>query len=60
LKEVALELPLSNKIIVTGGAVNDTLITAKIRWMKNATYSYKEQSSMLGAALLAKSYVNKN
>jgi sugar (pentulose or hexulose) kinase len=52
LKEIALEVPLRDKISVTGGAVNPTLIRAKTRWMRNCSYVYEEQSSMKGAAML--------
>lgn len=54
VKEVAVELALTDTIVVTGGAVNDTLIKAKQKWMKRGAYVYKEQSSMLGAAMLGR------
>ncbi|GAB4365635.1 MAG: hypothetical protein Kow009_02400 [Spirochaetales bacterium] len=57
LKEVALEVPLAPEIFVTGGAVSEALIRVKQRWMRQGTYIYREQSSLRGAALLAKEYL---
>lgn len=59
LKEIALEVPLKPEIYVTGGAVNDALIQVKKKWMRNCNYLYREQSSLRGAALLAKEYLHK-
>ncbi len=57
LKEIALEVPLKPEIFVTGGAVTDALIRVKQKWMRNCSYLYREQSSLRGAALLAKEYL---
>ena len=59
LKEISLEVPLVEQIYVTGGAVNDPLIQAKERWMRSCRYEYREQSSLRGAALLARNYLEK-
>ncbi len=53
LRDIALELPLAATTSVTGGAVNQAILQAKERWMRNSSYVMKEQSSMGGAALLA-------
>ncbi len=57
LKEISLEVPLREDIYVTGGAVNPALIRAKQRWMRDCEYRYREQSSLKGAALLAKKHL---
>lgn len=53
LKEIGLEVPLSDTIRVTGGAVDDAVLRAKRKWMRNCGYEYVEQSSLRGAAMLA-------
>jgi xylulokinase len=57
LKEVAIEMPLADEIIVSGGAVNDSLIRAKTRWMRNCSYRFETESSLKGAALLGQKYL---
>jgi len=57
LKEVALEVPLKPHIYVTGGAVSEALIRVKRKWMRDCSYISREQSSLRGAALLAKEYL---
>lgn len=58
LKEIGIEVPLQPKIYVTGGAVNDPIIAAKAKWMRNCEYVYSEESSMRGAAMLGSVYIN--
>ncbi len=58
LKEIALEVPLRDEIFVTGGALNDRIIRAKERWMHHCRYTYREQSSLAGAAELARGYLS--
>ena len=58
LKEISLQVPLKDPIYVTGGAVNDMLIRAKQRWMRKCDYAFREQSSLRGAALLARKYLD--
>ncbi|HBB18374.1 MAG TPA: hypothetical protein DCZ97_15755, partial [Syntrophus sp. (in: bacteria)] len=58
LKEISLEVPLSDEISVTGGALNPSLIRAKAKWMRACRYVFEEQSSMKGAALLGRKYLN--
>ena len=57
LKEIALEIPLTGEIRITGGAVNPSLIRAKARWMRNCRYVFEEQSSLKGAALLGRKHL---
>ncbi len=57
LKEISLEVPLSDEIRVTGGALNPSLIRAKAKWMRPCRYLFEEQSSLKGAALLGRKYL---
>ncbi|UCD77088.1 MAG: hypothetical protein JSW26_16865 [Desulfobacterales bacterium] len=57
LKEVSLEMPLANEIVVSGGAVNEALIRAKTRWMRTCSYRFETESSLKGAALLGQKYL---
>lgn len=56
LREIALKVPLSEEIRLTGGALNPSLIRAKARWMRPCRYLFEEQSSLKGAALLGRKY----
>ena len=57
LKEISLEIPLKDDMYITGGAANDLIIKAKQLWMRDCDFVYREQSSLRGAALLAKKYL---
>lgn len=57
LKEVSLEMPLADEILVSGGAVNEALIRAKTRWMRNCSYRFETESSLKGAAMLGQKYL---
>jgi hypothetical protein len=57
LKEISLEVFLKNKILVSGGAVNPSLINAKKKWMRNCDYTFETESSLRGAALLGRRYL---
>lgn len=57
LRDVAVEVPLSDVIHVTGGAVSDAMIRAKRKWMRDCVYLPEEESSMKGAAMLGKRYL---
>ena len=57
LKEVSIEMPLVDEILVSGGAVNDALIRAKKRWMRNCSYRFETESSLKGAAMLGRKYL---
>jgi len=57
LEEIERHLPLHSTIHVTGGVVNSALIRAKRRWMRDCAYIHEEESSVKGAAMLARLYV---
>jgi xylulokinase len=57
LKEVSIEMPLADEILVSGGAVNEALIRAKTRWMRNCSYRFETESSLKGAAMLGRKYL---
>jgi len=59
LKEVSLEMPLADEILVSGGAVNEALIRAKTRWMRNCSYRFETESSLKGAAMLGQKFLMK-
>ena len=56
LDEVAGHVKLNSMIHLTGGSATPALIRAKKIWMRDCEYIYQEQSSVKGAALLAKYY----
>ncbi len=53
---IGADVPLQPSIYVTGGAVNEWIIAAKKKWMRDCTYEYREESSMRGAAMLGRLY----
>jgi len=57
LKEVSIETPLKDEILVSGGAVNEALIRAKTRWMRNCSYRFETESSLKGAAMLGRKFL---
>ena len=57
LKEVSLEMPLTDEILVSGGAVNEALIRAKTKWLRNCSYRFETESSLKGAAMLGRKYL---
>ena len=59
LKEISIEMPLKKEILVSGGAVNPTLIRAKMKWMRNCKYILETESSLKGAALLGQKYLER-
>jgi sugar (pentulose or hexulose) kinase len=60
LKEIALDVLLKNEILVSGGAVNPSLINAKKKWMRNCEYIFETESSLKGAALLGRRYLERS
>lgn len=56
LREIQPHVPLQTTIHLTGGAVSPALIRAKQKWLRLADYVHEEESSVKGAALLAKLY----
>ena len=59
LKEIALDVPLSRTIHITGGASPPAIIRAKQAWMKESDYIHTDQSSMRGAAMLGRDYLER-
>jgi sugar (pentulose or hexulose) kinase len=60
LKEISIEMPLKEVILVSGGAVNEALIRAKKKWMRNCSYRFETESSLKGAAMLGQKYLMRN
>jgi len=60
LKEISIEMPLKKEILVSGGAVNPSLIRAKMKWMRNCKYIFETESSLKGAALLGQKYLERD
>jgi len=54
LHEIETRVPLDTTIHLTGGAVNEALIRAKRKWLRDCAYRHEEESSVKGAALLAR------
>jgi xylulokinase len=54
LREIETHLPLRDTIHLTGGAINPALVLAKQKWMRDCVYVHEEESSVRGAALLAR------
>ena len=54
LREVERHVPLEHTIHLTGGAVSPALIRAKRKWLRDCDYVHEEDSSVRGAALLAR------
>jgi sugar (pentulose or hexulose) kinase len=59
LKEISVEVPLAPVITVTGGAVDPAMVRAKQRWMRGCEYVYVDQSSLRGAAMLAREHLTR-
>jgi len=57
LEEIAGYVTLQKEIHVTGGSATDAMIRAKKAWMQDGEYVYQEQSSLKGAAILGKFYM---
>ncbi len=57
LREIEQYLPLQRTIHLTGGAVNPALIRAKRKWLRDCEYVHEEDSSVKGAAMLARLYL---
>ena len=57
LEEVGRNIPLHDVVHVTGGATNPSLIQAKSKWMRHCEYVHSEQSSMRGAAMLGRTFI---
>jgi sugar (pentulose or hexulose) kinase len=57
LRDIEQHLPLQRTIHLTGGAVNPALIRAKRTWLRDCEYVHEEDSSVKGAAMLARLYL---
>jgi sugar (pentulose or hexulose) kinase len=57
IKEVGADIHLKDVIHITGGAASDAIIRAKRKWMRNCEYIPEEESSMKGAALLGRKFL---
>ena len=57
LSEVGSELTLDQTIVVSGGALNESIIRAKKRWMYDCDYRFEAESSLRGAAMLGLKYL---
>ncbi len=60
LKEIGREIRLKKTVCVTGGAASPTMIRAKKKWMRDCGYFYEDQSSMKGAAMLGRKYLEEH
>lgn len=57
IKEIGADVHLKNAIHVTGGAATGAVVRAKRKWMRDCEYIPEEESSMRGAALLGKKFL---
>ncbi len=57
LDEIARHVPLRDTIHLTGGALSEALIRAKRKWMRDCAYVHEEESSVKGAAMLARLFI---
>jgi len=57
LRDIEQHLPLQHTIHLTGVAVNPALIRAKRKWLRDCEYVHEEDSSVKGAAMLARLYL---
>ncbi len=57
LREIEHHVPLQRTIHLTGGALSPALIRAKRRWLRDCDYVHEEDSSVKGAAMLARLYL---
>ena len=57
LDELSRQMPLTDCILVSGGAVNEALMRAKRRWMRDCDYRMESESSMMGAAQLGRRFL---
>jgi hypothetical protein len=60
LKEISQQMQLKDEILVSGGDVNQALIQAKTKWMRNCKYRFESESSLKGAALLGNEYIREH
>ena len=59
LNEISGAIELSDAIVVSGGAITDSYIRAKNKWMRTSNYGFETESSLKGAAMLGRKYLKK-
>ena len=59
LDDVGRQVPLSETIHATGGALNAAMVRAKKAWMREGAYLVEEESSLKGAAMLGRAYLER-
>ncbi len=57
LKEIGIELNLHERIVVSGGVISEAIIKAKKRWMRDCDYHFESESSLRGAAMLGRKFL---
>jgi sugar (pentulose or hexulose) kinase len=57
IKEVGVDIHLKDAIHITGGAASDAIIRAKRVWLRDCEYIPEEESSLKGAALLGRKFL---
>ncbi len=57
IKDIGVDVHLKNTVHVTGGAASGAVVRAKRKWMRDCEYIPEEESSMRGAALLGKKFL---
>lgn len=57
LNEISGAIELSDAIVVSGGAITDSYIRAKNKWMRTSNYGFETESSLKGAAMLGRKYL---
>jgi sugar (pentulose or hexulose) kinase len=60
LNEIGTQMTLKEEILISGGALNPSLIRAKTEWMRNCSYTFEIESSLKGAAMLGQKYLNQS
>lgn len=57
LRDISKKVALAPQIVLSGNALNDSLIRAKNKWMHACRYTLESESSLKGAALLGRKYL---
>jgi sugar (pentulose or hexulose) kinase len=60
IDDIGQKVNLKEIIHITGGALNDSIIAGKRKWLRDCEYVYEDQSSMKGAAMLAVKNIEKS
>jgi xylulokinase len=59
LKEISTKISVKKEILVSGGAVNPSLIRAKKKWMRDGEFTFETESSLKGAAMLGREHLER-